>query len=508
MTLTVKPTVTIDAIDVACTVDRIDAEPVAIRGIEVDWGRSNYHDSSVEPSSATLSITDVTGQWAQRIRAGRAIGTRVEIAWTGTPDRPGTIARAVMFRGRITHATARPMDLHAATGERRWEVKLTCADRTADMGNALAAPEVWPAEDMLDRAVKIRDLGAAAGSGIKNVFFWPGYVGVRAAPLDVKDKTALSLMGDFFRSMGNDSYAYDPDANVVRQAIRLSQKLTVHLGSFDDTLGAVVPVPGDIIVDKVTYPGVALGGCALRGTPEVTADQSTDINRLECSWKDYSTDYGDWTTVRENVKPNDARRVMKWESWLDAGDAIDPTLDNVWRRVREEGARPKHPDLETLPTFTFPTERMARWLLQTWENTRPAFIAGDYAYQWLLGDRRDYMPVVAPIGGVTRFDPEHGWSTHMRVHWIHNESGDAPSVTWAQIRQRRVSMSTPSTPWWYRLIGLPARPPVAVGEWTPERDLSWGEPEPEAGYRFGRSVTWGDMRHVPSTGAEIIDHLE
>lgn len=508
MSIRVTPTVTIDGAPVACTVDRVDVEPVAIRAVEIEWGRQNYHDSSVEPSSATLHITDATGSWAERIRAGRAIGTRVEVRWTGVPSTPGPHTAATMFRGRITHATARPMDLETATGARRWEITLTCADRTADMGNAIAAPGEWPAESMLDRSIKIRDLGASAGSGIEQVYFWPGYVTARAAPLDVKDKSALDLMGAFFQSMGNDSYSYDPDENVVRQSIRLSQDISIHLGSFDDNLGAVYPVPDDIIVDDVTYPGISLGGCALKGTPEVTADQSTDINRLECSWKDISTGYGDWTTVKENVAPNDARRVMKWESWLDAGEAIDPTLDNVWARVRQEGARPKHPDIETLPSFTFPTERMARWILQTWENTRPVFIAGDLAYQWLLGDRADYAPVVAPIGGITRYDPEHGWTTRMHVHWIHMAGSRPPQVTWSQIRQRRVSTSTPPSPWWWRLLGLPTRPPVAVGEYTPDRDLTWGAPEAAAGYRFGESVSWGDMRHVPSTGAEIIDHLE
>lgn len=510
MSIRVTPTVTIDGIPVACTADRVDLEPVAVRELAVTWGRTEYHDSDTEPASLTLYLMDSTGEWSRRIRQSQAIGRRVSVSWTGTPTTPGgiTVGPVVMFRGRIQHAEATPHGTRADDGRRRWLVTLTCADRTADMGNATAGPEPWPAESMLSRAVKIRDLGTAAGTGIQDVFFWPGYVNSATWPLDVKGKTALELMGEFYRSMGNDSWAYDPDGNAVRQAIRLSQPYTVHLGAFDDDLGAVLPVPDDITVDGVVYPGVSLGGCELTGTPSVTADPATDINRLECSWKDHATEFNDVTTVHENVDPGDSRRVMAWTTWLNDGIAVDPTLANVWERVREEGRRPRHPDISTPPAHEFVTGRMARWLLQTWENTRPAYIAGSLAYEWLMGGIPGYAPVVAPIGGTTRYDPAAGWSTTMHVHWIHNQTPPTAPATWSSLIQTRTTYSTPSAPWWWSLLGLPTPAPVAVGERTPERDMTWGEAAAAEGYRFADSVTWGDMRHVPSTQTQIIDHLE
>ena len=511
MAIKVTPGVVIDGQAVACTVDALDDAPVAVEGLEIDWGRSEYGDPSTDPASLTMTLLDATDTWAARIRESRAVGLTVSVTWTAHPLDPGGIAGrpVTMFRGRIQKAVARPLDdRRTDDGRRRWRIVLTVADRTADLGNAIAGPEPWERETMLSRAIKVRDLGLAGGSGIEQVYFWPGYQSSWCAPLDVKNKSALTLIAELYESMGNDSYAYDPADNVVRQAIRLSQPMTVHLGAFDDDLGAVYPVPNDIDVDGVTYVGVSLGGCELEGVPEVVADPATDINRLECSWEDQLVDHGDVKTVIENVDPGDARRVMAWSSWFDDGIVIDPTLANVWERVREEGRRPRHPDITTRPTHVFPTNRLALWTLQTWENTRPAYIAGSLAYQWLLGAAPAYSPVVAPIGGTTTFDPVRGWSTTMHVHWIHNSAASAASASWSSLRQVRTTYSTPSVPWWYALLGIPAPAPVPVGSPTPERDLTWGEAAAEAGYRFADSVTWGDLRHVPDTGTQIIDHLD
>lgn len=509
MSIKVTPTITIGGRVVACHTAALEREPVAIRGLEVSWGRSSYHDSRAEPSSMTVHIADATGEWARRIREGTAIGMKIEGTWLGTPTTSTAkiVGPVKFFRGRIAAATAEPMDRRTSEGAEWWEITLTCADRTADLGNALAGGE-WPRETMLARAVRIRDLGLAGGSEIEQVYFDPDHVPATCAPLDTRRASALDLMGDLYRSMGADAWGYDPDENVVRQAIRLSQPLSVHLGSFDDDLGAVYPVVSDIIFDKKTYPGVSLGGCELGGVPKVAADPAAAINRVECTWHDWSTDHGQMITTRDAVSYGDARRVMSWESWLDDGIYIDPSVERVWSRVREEGARPRHPDLRTRPTFKFATGRLARWLLQTWENTRPAYIAGSMAYQWLMGDIVGYAPIVAPIGGVTRFDPERGWSVELHVHWIHNETPPPSAATWTSLQQHRVSYSSPSVPWWWSILGLPTPPPVAVGERTPDRDMTWGEASAGAGYRFAGSVTWGDMRHVPTDGTSIIDHLE
>lgn len=508
MAIVVTPGLWIDNRYVPCTADALDTAPLAIRGFTVTWGRSEYQDPSVSPASVKLTLLDATGAWAQRIRDSRAIGTPVEIRWTSvTTEGVGNEQQPVMFAGRVQIAEARPHTVHASDGRTAWTVELTCADRTADFGNAIAPPATWPRESMILRANRIRDLGLAAGSGIRQVYFWPGYVDTLCAPLDVKDQSALDLMAAMYASMGNDAYAYDPHQNVVRQEIRLSQPLSIGLGTFDTSHGAVAPVPGDITVDGQVYPGVALGGCELVGEPAVTADAATDINRLECAWKDFAFEHHDVTTVKENVNANDARRVMSWESWIDDGRAIDPTLENVWARAREEGRRPRHPDVTVPWTFTFATERLARWILSTWANTRPAYIAGSLPYIWLMASAPGYMPVVAPIGGETTWDPERGWSATLHVHWIHNAAGDPPPVTWSALEQKRTTTTQPTDPWWWPLLGIPPSKPVTVGSPTPARNLKWGDPELVPGYGWDTSVTWGDLRNVDNNNAQIKDIL-
>lgn len=507
MAVDVRPTVTINGKRMPCHASDVDTAPTVIRGFQIHWGRSEYQSNDTSPASVKITILDTTGTWAKRIRESTAIGQTVEISWTGTATDGTTIGPVTMYRGRVAAATAKPHHYHTPDNRRGWAVELTCADRTAEYGNAFPGPTEWPAETMILRANRIRDLGLAAGSAVEQVYFWPGYVKAGAAPLDVKGKSALELMRAFFESMGNDSYAYDPHENVVRQAIRLSQAMSVYLATFDDSRGAVLPVASDIVVDDVTYPGIGLGGCELAGEPEISATSASDINRLECTWADWSTGYKDHTTVKENIPPGDSRRVMAWDSWLDNGGVIDPTMENVWNRARQEGRRPRHPDFTVRPGFVFTSGRLARWILQTWENTRPAFIAGNLAYQWLMDNEPAYPPIVAPIGGTTAFDPILGWAAEFHVHWIHNETPATDSATWQSMEQIKSTMVEQSYPWWFPLLGIPAPPPVTVGSPMPARNMRWGDAESAGGYHWDPSVTWGDTRHIPTTGTQIKDVL-
>lgn len=502
-----RPKVYINGKKIACEPVALDLEPVAIRGFEIKWGRSDYHDADAEPASIRLHLADSTDHWANLIRTSRAIGQPMEIVVEAIDERTAELQRFTQFRGRVSHAVATPMSAHGREGQARWEITLDGADRTADMGAQTVTENDWPQEKLLQRAIRIRDYGKRAGSGVDEVYFFRGYLESRCAPLNTQRATPLALMGDMYRSMGNDSWAYDPDANVVRQVVRLAQRMDVHLGTYDDTHGAVTPVVSDIVLDGVTYEGIGLGGCELAGQPQIEADVSTDINRLECKWHDWAQNFKEWTTVKEQVPAGDSARTMTWDSWFDAGEVIDPTLANVWSRVREEGARPRHPEIELHRKKIFPTFRHVHWWLHAWENTRPAYLAGSLPWLWLMGTSTDYPPIVAPIGGTTAYDPRYGWTAAFTVHWIKNLNPTRQPVAWSNLPQIRYSSVIDSVPWWWRIIGLPTPPVKRVGERTPERDLTWGEVSEGSGYRFGNSVTWGDMRQVPHDGAQIKDHI-
>lgn len=507
MGVIVKPAISIAGRRVACTAEDIDRAPVAIEGFTIKWGRDEYASSDSSPATVEIQVLDTVGYWADRIRTGRALGVSLEIEWTGeiTPG-GGSIGPVKMFRGRIQKATARPHSLETADGRAAWHIVLVAADPTANFGNNLVRDK-WPAESMNTRREKIRNIGLAAGSDIVDVEMWPGHENDLAAPVDLSGTSGLALLGDFYQSMSNETYAYDAEKNVIRQSIRLSQTYTTKLATFDDNLGAVIPVASDISWGGNVFHGIGLGGCELEGEPEITADPSTDINRIEVSYSNAANEYEDETEILEEIQPGSVRRTQSFSTWLATRNAVLPIVRNALERAREEGRRPRHPDFTVSPGFEFVSERVARWILATHESIRPAFISGNAAFLWLLGDApAGYSPVVAPIGGETTFDPIAGWSVLFSVHWVHNKQPIQESpATWNAIKQIRVSYEQPNYPWWYPLLGIEPPAPVAVGEHTPERDILWGD---GPGYHFGESVTWGDMQHISESGTQVEDILE
>lgn len=520
MAVTVTPEIIIDNVIYTCRAADLDWAVVVIDGITIKWGRSDYLDSSTSPASATISLLDATRQWAVAVRNGSVIGKKVAIRWNGISrpaDQPGSeivISPVTIFKGRIAAAKATPTQIHTKgngmigrpAGVQAWRIDLELSDRTTDLGNARLGSGEWPRESMVQRAVRIRDLGLDAGSEIDQMYFNPDYAPYQVAPIDVKGKTALDLMNSLYNSIGNDSYAYDPDENVVREYMRLSAPLSIGLATFDSSRGAVLPVPSDITIDSKMYPGVALAGCELPADIAIEVEPDQAINRLECRWKDHSTGHKGLTSILSNQAPGDARRVMSWESWLDDGLQIDPTLYAVWDRVSKEGSWPRHPKIKTQWSHTFVSERLARWLLQAWGNTRPAYIAGSLPWLWMAYMAAPFAPVVAPIGGTTRFDPIKGWQSELIVHWVHNSGPDPTPATWQSLRQFKVA-SDPSVPWWWILLGLPI-PTISNGDPTPERDLKWGDPAKLPGYEFDTSVTWLDLKHVDISATHIKDILQ
>ncbi|WP_024794200.1 hypothetical protein [Tomitella biformata] len=503
----ITPTLTIGGVPVECDPSLLDLAPLALDDIVTTWGRTDYL-ADAEPASARLAVIDATGHWGRRVRDGTALGLAVIFGWSGTPTGPttGDPITGTLFRGRTAHVDARRTANTTATGARVWQVEITAADMTADLGNMITFPETWPSESMLARAIRIKSLAAQSQSGIGDFYFWPGYVEATTWPLDVANKTALDLCADFYRSMGADTYSYDPETQDIRQSIRLSQPMAMRLATFDTGTGAVMLMSSDVTVDGIVYPGIGLSGCELAAELALTASRDTDINTLECQWKDFSTGYGDWTTVRSEVVPGDSRRALAWTSWLDNGTTIDPTLDNVWDKVRSEARTPRHPVVTAKPGHEFITEGLARWLLQGCENTRSAYLNGDELHRWLYEGISGTPPLYSPLGGVVTYTAKRGWAIALDVQMMDTTTpvGAAAAMTWAGIRQYRWTTTTPSVPWWW----FPKPAPVPVMSPTPERDLTWGAPAEGAGYRFDRSTTWGDLRHLAADTPEIHEELD
>lgn len=517
MGVKVTPTLTIGGYEIACTADKADTEPVAVRSIKIDWGRSEYHDASATPATMTLHLLDVTDEWADYIRRNKAVGREVHLQVEARPARAldgksisGSVRRMVVFRGRVSRATAKITQWESNQGARRWLISLVCADSTAAMGGVNPGPSQWPTEAMMDRALRIRGLSEVGSTRIENFHFRSEYHMLGVSPLDVKGKSALQLLGDFYGSMAAETWAYDPHGNVVRQVPRLSQDMTVRLQSSDEQHGAVKPAVDAVSFEGVTYPGIGLGGCGLIGEPVIEADPATVINRLEASWKNRAREWDDTVTTNENVYPGDSRRVYTWDTWLGDQENVEPAQEALWARVREEGRRPRHPEFTTQPTHIFPSWDVTRWVLMAWENPRPCFISGDAAHQWLMGTNHEYGPIVAPIGGTLHFDPKAGWSALLRTHFIHNSARTVTPTSWRGLIQwRRGTQRT--VPWMWDRYEVPAGAqvidPATIKEnySMPNRNIRWGKAPSNKGYCFHTSVTWSDLRHINSSGAEIKD---
>lgn len=508
MSIVVRPWVEIDGRRVECRATALERAPVVMDTLTVNWGRSGYYEATT-PARSTVTLWDATGTWARDIRDSHALGKHLYIKWQA----PGNVT-VTLFRGVVANATARRTDHTNDAGLHYWEIILTSVDPVATLGNIYPLPGVLAGgETMEQRKEWLKGLAAYGGLVVDDIDYRSNYAQAATSPVEVGQDSVLDLLGDFYGSMSKDAFTYDPEANVIRQCERHANEFTTSLASFDDNRGAVLITAGDVIMDHITRPGVALSACRLGVDDriEVEASTDTDINRVEAKWKDPLNDWADGVSFRDAVAVGQPRRVLAFDTWMTPDWAIEWSLLSAWNRTREEGRRPKHPRITYRPGVEFATERMARWWLRCWEDTRPAFINGDTAHAWLMQTASDWPPIVSPLGGRVSYSHTNGWVIALDVQWMKDETAVTPMV-WRNLKQLKWRNESPSAPWWWRALGLPLPPDKRVGQHTPERDVYWGPPgqsstEGTRQYRFDESVTWADLKHLDNTTREIKDIL-
>lgn len=506
MTITVKPWLEIDGNRVPCSAATLPTQPIVMDKFTVNWGRAGYYDQT-RPARVSFKLWDATGQWAIDIRDSRALGKHVAFLWSHS-------VTVTMFRGVVAAASARLTKHTTDRGEPIWEITLTAVDPMATLGNVYPLPGVLAGgETMEQRKEWIKGLAEYGGLVVSDIDYRSDYARAKTAPVEVGKDSALAVLTDFYESMSKDSFTYDPEANSIRQCERHANAFTTSLASFDDSRGAVLITAGDVHMDGISRPGVALSACRLNVPDgiEIDATTDTDINRVESTWSDPLDEWKDKVAYREAVAVGQPRRVLNYETWLTDDWAIEQQLTSAWERARAEGRRPRHPSITFRPGTEFATERMARWWLRCWEDTRPAFINGDTAHAWLMQSATDWPPLVSPLGGTVTYTAEHGWVVNLEVQWMMDTTGVTPMV-WSNLKQIKWRSESATVPWWWPLVGLQPPPPKQIGEHTPERDVYWGEPgaattEGARQYRFDESVTWGDLKYLDNTTREIKDIL-
>lgn len=502
--ITVQPVIELDGAELSCNPDSLGILPIGVDDMVIEWGREGYFDGG-SPARMTLVLWDSTSEWAVRIRDSRALGTHVRVRWAIGSE---TIT---MFRGTVADAEATRLDRLDSRGRHVYAITLTVVDPTAALGNVRPLHGVLSDADTMEvRKQWLMGLCEYGGLKVSDIDYQSGYAPSRCSPLEVGEDSALDLIEQFYASQSGDAWTYDPESNKIRQCERHDWAFTTYLVSQSDTPGAVLISTSDTVIDYVTRDGVALAACDVT-VPDgftITASTDTDINAVETTWRDPLDEWKEKKSFRDGVTLGSPRRLLANETWMTADWAIEMQLGSAWDRARNEGRRPKHPPIQFRPGHQFATARLARWWLRTWEDTRPAFINGDAAHAWLTSGADVWAPLVSPLGGTVRYNGRTGWDITLHVQWMHNRTTVAP-MTWANLQQMRFTTSTPSSPWWHSLVGLPAPKPVTVGSPAPERDVRWGEPDTDSlQYRFDRSVTWADLRFLDNDSREIKDVLK
>lgn len=505
---------------VACSVDALETEPVAVDDLTVKWGRSGYYDR-VAAAELSLTMWDGSGEWARRIRDNRALGTNIQVMWESEDTRTGKRNRGTLYKGLTTGVNAKRMERTNDDGEHFWEISLTAHDPLSSLGNIYPLPGKFGAGRFHERATWIQGLLQYGGIVINGIVYQSAYANAAVAPLEVGKDSAAELLNGFFDSMSGDSYTYAPDYNAIFQTERHDGDFNTFLASFSDEIGAVMVSSADSTVNNRVRPGIAISGCTIDvgDAMEITATPDTDINRVETTynvWSDADKEWQDTVTSTESIPTGQPRRIFSNDCWFfepaPAGDngrgLIRLQHRSLWERARAEGRRPKHPDMTFHAGKEFPTERVLKWWLTTYEDARPGFINGDESHRWMMSGERDWSPIVSPLGGTVTYNGDDGWTIDVNVQWSHNRTTITPMV-WGNLQQIQWRAGEDSYPWWWDIIGLPHPDPKPVGMPTPERDVYWGAPADDSEqYRMDKSVKWSDLKYLDNGAREIKDLLE
>ncbi|WP_069163158.1 hypothetical protein [Nocardia altamirensis] len=435
------PYLLIDGERVECAATHADTAPLALDGITVDWGRSEYL-SHARPATAQLSILDRTGTWAEKFATTTVIGRRIELWW----EHPEA-ASLRWFAGRITAATATPSGPHG------WVLAITAAARDADLGNVvMTTPGTWPTESMITRANRIAQ--AATPAEIDAFYIYPGVTEHPCSPLDVGDRDLHGLVDEMYMSAG-DTYSYQPHTNVIRHLYRRNHDVAAYLVQMPD--GLIYVQAGDIAYDGQTHKGTGLAGHHTSTDDGIQLAPNSVINRVQVNWKD--TDGGDRTTF---AVPADGdthgRRTLQFDSWFDNDAHIEPLVTEVLNRAQYEGARPPHPPItwDTRRTSGFHTRTEAETFTLAAETQAVTYVSSSLYTAWLP----QLWPVFAIIGGTITYD--HGWiiTTTLQHVWKTNPT---PQVTWADL----------------------------------DKNLPWATGSPR---QLSDAVSWNDLRYLTHSG--------
>lgn len=374
----------------------------------IEWGRSDMW-TQPQPSVLTFTIWEAEPNWLRRIAAQTQMRLATAVLYTREGNtNPGD---RYIFQGFTTNVDVKASRQRTPVGMvDGWMVRIQAADRTAFLGNVPWNPMELPEEQMIQRAVRIRN--QAAGVGIRQFYFEDHFKTGQVKPLDVKGKTVLDTVNGMYSSFA-DQYYYEPNRNVVNRIPTggayayvymmmgvSTDKSVVRLYPFDfpETSGKEDPI------DQIPYKGATMGACDLTAELALSSSMIQSITTISCKWYDKPNGYREWTT---NVKVKDVvpEALLQFESWYNDGTIIDPIIEDVKRLVTGDAAQPMHPRVRW---DTSKTGDIIGW--RTFESlTLPA---QTLRFITLTGD-----PFAVALNMMPTWQPSGGTITYGRGKW-------------------------------------------------------------------------------------------
>lgn len=433
----------------------------------IEWGRD---DPWTQPEPATLTFTmfDPSRYWINRITGRTAVGTGVLMtvplpAGTNRPDMPND--EFTLFQGFVSNVKVTEHRALTTKGKITGHlVEITAGDRTSMLGNVMFSWEDWPAERMVDRAIRIRN--RLAGIGIREYYYEAPFKDAAVRPIEVRDKTALTMLRDLYQSFAH-QWTYSQNRNVV---IRIPEHRFTETPTFAIARGSndvILTMPNmsdwtgeESPIDKAPHAGTGVDGAVTEGALELDSDRISVINLVEMTWQNRHDAYRtivSSTVVEGSVPPY---RTLAFESWLSDGVQADPVRANAGSKAFWGQSGPHHPaiKLDTRRTGGFASVGQGIALLSATEARGYVYVNGS-PWSEVIGR----LPVGAPSGGRITYERGH-WQTETKLLATETTAGRG-DLTYHDLDQR----------------------------------IAWGHPRPAGMFQFG-GVHWWDLAqpHTPT----------
>ena len=430
-----------------------------VGSLTITWGRK---DVWTQPEPATLSFTvfDATDYWATKIAAKEALNVGVTVhiklpAGVTHADAPN--GEYYLFRGWTTKVTATQTRAWTTAG---WQdgfmVTITCTDRAGALGQIPYFNITLPAQNMVDRFIRLRN--DAASLGIREFYFDDERKNAPVREQKYDDSTGLDVLGDMYKSMG-DQWAYNPNRNTInRLPSHYDKDRAANAGIYrygDD----LVPIPKSLddpsgresAHDRAPYPAGFIDGTEVSSKTMLTAEQGGEIDQIIGKWNNRHDNGRQINTTLTLSTARPPYRTLTFDSHLTDGVDLDPTVWKLQHRVQSFSG-PHHPAVryETGRFGGFFSAHQAMFWLLPCERYTIAFISSS---PWVAATKT-VGPYVSPSGGTITY-ARGEWTIDMDLMvaaaWMPADAGNAwnaisktttwdasprltPGVSWFDVR--------------------------------------------------------------------------